>query len=184
MALNGLSSAAVNSRPTRHSVRRSRFCPRCNQQCAPESFIKMDHFRNASSTEYCTDCRQYENLRKRQNITIADSETPRSSLSPLTEETAECHRCEREYGISRFQKLLTDRRIKLLKTCQSCRSGDCRYRKQHCLEVDVDHRTANPRVEITQPTYKNNHTNDPDCVDPDIHLTAAEQVQNHFACVP
>jgi hypothetical protein len=144
----------------------------------------MDHFGNASSTEYCIDYCQYENLQKHQNITITDSETPRSLLGLLTKETAECHYCKREYGISRFQKLLIDGRIKLLKTCQSCRSGDCRYCKQHCLKVDVDHRTANPRIEITQPTYENNHTNDPDCVDPDIHLAAAEQVQNPFACVP
>jgi hypothetical protein len=64
------------------------------------------------------------------------------------EETAKCQRCEKQYGISTFQKLLTDGRIKVLKTYQSCRLGDW-YCKQRHLGVDVDHRTANPSVEIT-----------------------------------
>ena len=195
MALNELSSAAVNSitapsisselfnqRPTRHSVRRSRFCPRCNQQCAPESFIRIGPFGNNSSTEYCTNCRQYDNLRKRQHVAIGDSDTPGSSLGSSTEETAECQRCEKAYGISAFQKLLADGRIKVLKTCQSCRSGD-RYRKQRRLGVDVNHRTTNPSVEIMRPAYQND-TNNLDCADPDIHLAAVEQVQNPFACIP
>jgi hypothetical protein len=182
MALNELSSAAVNSittqsihselltrRPTRHPDRRSRFCPQCNQQYIPESFMRIDPFGNASSTEYCTGCRQYDNLRKHQNVAIADSETPGSLLGSSTEETTECHRCEKQYGISKFQKLLADGRIKVLKTCQSCRSGNNQSYKRRRLEINVDHRTANNNL---------NHA------DPDIHLAATEQVQNPFTCIP
>jgi hypothetical protein len=144
----------------------------------------MDHFRNASSTEYCTDYRQYENLWKCQNIITSTSDTPQSSLGSSTEETAECYYCEKEYGISRFQKLLADGRIKVLTTYQSCRSGNNQYYKWCCLEVDVNCRTTNPSVEITHLTLKNNYTNNPDCVDPDIHLVATKQVQNPFTYVP
>jgi hypothetical protein len=80
--------------------------------------MRIGPFRNASSTEYCTDYCQYSNLQKRQNGLITDSETPGSSLSLSTEETAECHYYEKQYGISKFQKLLADRRVKVLKTCE------------------------------------------------------------------
>jgi hypothetical protein len=95
-------------------------------------------------------------------------------LNSSTEETAECYQCEKKYGVSKFQKLLADGRVKVLKTCQSCRLGDYRYHKQRCLEVNVNHRTANSSVKITQPTCENNHTNDPDYVDPNIYLAAVE----------
>jgi hypothetical protein len=138
--------------------------------------MKMDRFGNASSTEYCTDCYQYYSLQqKHQN---ADSDIPESLLNLSTEETAECYQREKKYGVSKFQKLLTDGRVKVLKTCQSCRLGGYQYHKQRCLKVDVNHRTANSSVKITWPTCENNHTNDPDYVDPDIHLAAAKQVQN------
>jgi hypothetical protein len=144
--------------------------------------MKMDRFGNASSTEYCTNYRQYYNLRqKRQHI---NSNTPKSLLNSSTEETAECYRHKKKYGVSKFQKLLTDRRVKVLKTCQSYRSGDYQYYKQHCLKVDVNHRTTNPSIKITRPTCENNYTNNPDCIDPNIHLAAAERVQNPFACIP
>jgi hypothetical protein len=184
MALNELDSAAVSSitmpsvhselltqRQTRHSDQRLRFCPRCHQPCAPESFMRMDHFGNASSAEYCTGNSQYDNPRKCQNVAVADSETPQSSLGSSTEEAAECHGCKKKYGISKFRKLLADRRIKVLKTCQSCRLGDW-YCKQRCLEADVDYRTADPNIEITQPAFQNNNTNDIDCADLGVHLVA------------
>jgi hypothetical protein len=105
-------------------------------------------------------------------------------LGSSIEETAKCYYYKKEYRISRFQKLLVDGRIKVLTTCQSCRLGNNQYRKWHCLEVDVNHRTTNPSVKITHLILENNHTNDPDCVDPDIHLAATKQVQNPFAYVP
>jgi hypothetical protein len=80
--------------------------------------MRIGPFGNASSTEYCTDYRQYGNLQKHQNGLITDSETPGSSLGSSTEETAECHRCEKQYGVSKFQKLLAGGRVKVLKTCE------------------------------------------------------------------
>jgi hypothetical protein len=189
MALNELNSAAVNSITMqssvtqcqmRHSDQRLRFCPRYNRQCAPESFMRIDHFGNASSAEYCTDYCQYDNLWKCQNVAIADSETPQSLIGLSNEETAECYCCEKSYGISEFQKLLTDGRVKVLKTCQSYRLGNNQYRKQRCLKVDVDYRTTNPNI----PTFQNNNTNNIDYADLDVHLAAIKQVQNPFACIP
>jgi hypothetical protein len=80
--------------------------------------MRIGPFGNASSTEYYTDYCQYGNLQKHQNGLITDSKTPRSSLGLSTEETAECHYYEKQYGVSKFQKLLTDGRVKVLKTCE------------------------------------------------------------------
>jgi hypothetical protein len=104
-------------------------------------------------------------------------------LGLSTEETAECHHCKKEYGVSEFQKVFVNGRIKVLNNCQSCRSGINRYCKLWHLEVDINHRTTNPSIEITQPICQNN-TNNIDSADPDIHLATTEQVQNPFAYTP
>lgn len=48
---------------------------------------------------------------------FTDSETPQSPLGLSMEEAAECCYYKKECGISEFQKLLTGRRVKILKTC-------------------------------------------------------------------
>jgi len=139
--------------------------------------MKIDRFGNVSSAEHCTDCRQYNSRRqKRRNTATSTSDTPQSSLGSSTEETAECYCYEKEYGISEFQKLLADGRIKVLTTCQSCRSGNNRHRKQRRRrQVDAD-----PNIEIIQPITNDNI----DRADLDVHLAAIEQVQNPFTCIP
>jgi hypothetical protein len=131
--------------------------------------MRIDPFGNASSTEYCTGYCQYNNLWKHQNVVIANSKIPGSLLGLSTEETTECHYYEKQYRISKFQKLLIDGRIKVLKTCQSCRLGNNQSYKWHYLEINVNHRTVNNNL---------NHA------DPNIHLAATEQVQNPFTYIP
>jgi hypothetical protein len=80
--------------------------------------MRIGPFGNASSTEYCTNYYQYGNLQKCQNGLITDSETPRSLLSLSIEETTKYHYYEKQYGVSKFQKLLADGRVKVLKTCE------------------------------------------------------------------
>jgi hypothetical protein len=70
----------------------------------------------------------------------------------------------------------------VLKTYQSCRLGD-QYHKQRCLRVNINHRTANPSIKITQPAYQND-TNNLNYANPDIHLAAAKQVWNPFSYIP
>jgi hypothetical protein len=119
MLLQELSPAAVNSRSLHTSRTSTRFCSRCHQQCPIQSFIQLDKHNGERILQYCSNCRDYFALRHEQNVAVGIG-TPASSPND-SQASEECSRCGKGFKIAQFQKRLANSKIRVLKSCQSCR---------------------------------------------------------------
>jgi ribosomal protein S27AE len=140
----------------------------------------LDKHNGERVLQYCSNCRDYFAVRHEQNAAVGIG-TPASSPND-SQASEECSRCGKVFRIAQFQKRLANGKIRVLKSCQSCR--EIRQNVQPIQSSNLQHP---PRLHfavientVTQQDPQLNNIN----VDPDVQIEQLETSAHPFIQIP